>query len=137
MASIRGAMPGYIAWLPDRRVILQRDGKMWERERRTALATSPGHLRFWRLLDKLADIFWNASRRGIKLPIHNLEDVLRGIRCVGCANLPRDSSRQLETKMFTSELLQLVDLNSGASHSGRLKPNTTWLVAPTAPESST
>src|SRR5438034_2236863 len=40
-------LPGYVAWLPDRRVTLYRDPSAWADERRLALGDTPAHRRFW------------------------------------------------------------------------------------------
>lgn len=89
MDPVRGeALPGYLAWLPDRRVTLYRDFPKWKRERERTLGDSPSHLRFWRLIDRLADVFWEASRRGVKLPVRSLAEALRVLRCVRPWNLP-------------------------------------------------
>jgi C-3',4' desaturase CrtD len=82
------ALPGYIAWLPDRTVTLHRDPARWAKERLAALGDSPRHHAFWNLMDRLASVFWRASRNGIKLPVQSLDDVLRNARAVGVANLP-------------------------------------------------
>jgi C-3',4' desaturase CrtD len=81
-------LPGYVAWLPDRVVTLHRDTEAWAATRLRALGDTPCHRRFWHLLDRLAAVFWRASRRGIKLPIQGAADLLRAIRCVGLSNLP-------------------------------------------------
>src|SRR4051812_45631822 len=39
-------LPGYVAWLPDRRLTLHRDPAAWRAERERALGSSPQHLRF-------------------------------------------------------------------------------------------
>ena len=62
------ALPGYVAWLPDRAVTLYRDGAAWAEERLRALGDTLAHRRLWSLLDRLAAAFWSASRRGMKLP---------------------------------------------------------------------
>src|SRR4051794_19334822 len=62
-------LPGYVAWLPDRRAILHRNPEAWHEERLRVFGSSESHRAFWRLLDDLAEVFWAASRRGIKLPI--------------------------------------------------------------------
>jgi C-3',4' desaturase CrtD len=82
------ALPGYVAWLPDRRVTLFRDPSAWAAERLRALGDTPAHRRFWRLLDRLAAVFWRASRAGVKLPLRGLADLLRAVRCLGLGNLP-------------------------------------------------
>ncbi len=82
------ALPGYVAWLADRTVTLHRDPVRWAAERLRALGDSPAHRRFWALLDRLAAVFWAASRAGIRLPIRGPRDLLRAARCVGLLNLP-------------------------------------------------
>jgi C-3',4' desaturase CrtD len=82
------ALPGYVAWLPDRRVTLHRDPARWHAERLRSLGASPAHRRFWQWMDRLTDAFWNASRQGIKLPIQRPGDLLRALRCVGLRQLP-------------------------------------------------
>lgn len=81
-------LPGYVAWLPDRRVTLHRDPTAWSVERLKALGDSPAHRRFWALMDRLAKVFWQASRHGVKLPFTCLDDVLRAVRAVGASGLP-------------------------------------------------
>ncbi len=81
-------LPGYVAWLPDRTVTLFRDPAAWSRERLDALEDTPGHRAFWGLLDRLAACFWRASRRGVKLPIRSVADVIRAVRAVSVAGLP-------------------------------------------------
>ncbi len=76
LAPIEGEfLPGYQAWLPDRCVRLHRDTQAWTHERLSALGDSPRHREFWALLDRLGEVFWPAARRGVKLPIHSLEDL--------------------------------------------------------------
>ena len=89
MAPVVGEeLPGYVAWLPDRTVTLHRDPAAWARERLRVLGDTPPHQALWQLLDRLADVFWRASRRGIKLPIQGLADAARAVRSVGTGNLP-------------------------------------------------
>ncbi|MCI0463216.1 MAG: NAD(P)/FAD-dependent oxidoreductase [Gemmataceae bacterium] len=82
------ALPGYVAWLPDRTVTLHRDPMAWHTERLRALGDTPAHRRLWRWLDRLAAVFWSASRAGVKLPICGVRDLLRAVRCVGLTGLP-------------------------------------------------
>ncbi|HEX6110419.1 MAG TPA: NAD(P)/FAD-dependent oxidoreductase [Ktedonobacteraceae bacterium] len=82
------ALPGYVAWLPDRVVTLHRDSTAWASERINAFGDTAAHLAFWQLLDRLADVFWKASRNGVKLPVQNLYDVFRGIRVLGLEHIP-------------------------------------------------
>ncbi len=81
-------LPGYVAWLPDRTATLHRDAALWARERLAALGNSPAHQHFWTLIDKLAAVFWNASRKGIKLPIRTMSDMVQNLRAVGMEHLP-------------------------------------------------
>src|SRR5262245_6785388 len=78
LAPIPGErLPGYRAWLPDRKLTLYRDSAAWSKERLQALGDTDRHRRFWDLVDQLALVFWQASRRGIKLPIQGAGDLLR------------------------------------------------------------
>lgn len=79
---------GYVAWLPDRTVTLHRDPAAWSRERLTALGDTPAYRSFWALLDRLAAVFWRASRGGVKLPIRGPADAIRAARAVGLGDLP-------------------------------------------------
>ena len=89
MMTIKGEeLPGYVAWLPDRTVTLFRDPASWSRERLKVLGDTPGHRSLWRLLDRLADVFWRASRAGVKLPIRGVADAIRAARAVGLGELP-------------------------------------------------
>lgn len=82
------ALPGYVAWLPDRTVTLHRDHDRWAQERLAALGTSPAHHALWALLDRLAGAFWGASRRGIKLPLRNISDLLTSVQAINPRDLP-------------------------------------------------
>ena len=82
------ALPGYDAWLPDRRVRLHRDGRAWRAERAAKLGDGPAHRRFWSLMDRLADVFWEASRRGIAMPLRTPRDLLNAARAAGPRALP-------------------------------------------------
>jgi C-3',4' desaturase CrtD len=89
MTPVRGeALPGYRAWLPDGTITLFRDQRRWAVERLQKLGCTPAHRRFWRLLDRIADVFWKASRRGVRLPMQCLADAVGAIRSVGLTNLP-------------------------------------------------
>jgi C-3',4' desaturase CrtD len=76
-------LPGYRAFLPDREVVLHRDHAAWHQERLRKFGDSADHRRFWALLDRLAHTFWQASRRGIRLPVRGPADALRDLRAVG------------------------------------------------------
>ena len=41
----------------------------------------------WQLLDRLADVFWRASRRGVKLPIRGVADAVRAAQAVGLGGM--------------------------------------------------
>lgn len=84
----RRPLPGYVAWLPDRRVTLYRDSQAWAAERLKMLGDTAAHRRFWSLLDRLAAVFWRASRRGVKLPLAGVRDVARAVGAVGMTELP-------------------------------------------------
>src|SRR6266545_661235 len=58
MPPVEGeALPGYVAWLPDRTVTLHRDSGTWASERLRMLGETPAHRALWALLDRLADVF--------------------------------------------------------------------------------
>ncbi len=82
------ALPGYVAWLPDRKVVLHRDRQLWQEERLRTLGSTADHRAFWKLLDDLADTFWRASRAGIKLPIRTPRDIARALDSIGLQHLP-------------------------------------------------
>jgi len=84
----RELLPGYTAWLPDRVVHLHRDAGRWSKERLHALGDTPAHRRFWAFADRLGDVFWAATRRGVKLPLQSLGDVARSIAALGIWNVP-------------------------------------------------
>jgi C-3',4' desaturase CrtD len=81
-------LPGYLAWLPDRMVTLHRDQAAWRGERLRMLGGSERHRAFWALLDRLAEVFWAASRSGVRLPVRRGADALHDLRAVGVRNLP-------------------------------------------------
>jgi C-3',4' desaturase CrtD len=89
MAPLDGeALPGYVAWLPDRVVTLYRDAHLWADERLRALGDTPAHRALWQLLDQLAAVFWRASRAGIKLPIQSVGDLTHAVALLGARDLP-------------------------------------------------
>src|ERR1700722_17758244 len=89
MQPVEGhCLPGYRAWLPDSCVTLYRDAAAWSAERLNVLGDTPAHRSFWKLIDRLANVFWMASRRGVKLPIRSPADLVRAVRAVGAADLP-------------------------------------------------
>lgn len=81
-------LPGYVAWLPDRRVVLHRDPSAWRDERLRALGAGPAHRDFWRLVDVLAETFWKASRDGIELPVRSARELLKAVGTIGLRRLP-------------------------------------------------
>jgi phytoene dehydrogenase-like protein len=82
------ALPGYVAWLPDRTVTLHRDRTAWHDERLRAFGDSARHRGFWALLDRLADVFWAASRSGVRLPVRRPADAVKDLRAIGLRHLP-------------------------------------------------
>jgi phytoene dehydrogenase-like protein len=69
-------------------VTLYRDQSAWRVERLRALGDSPRHVAFWEFLDRLAEVFWAASRAGVRMPVRRPGDVLHNIHAVGIRNLP-------------------------------------------------
>lgn len=89
MPPIEGeALPGYVAWLPDRTVTLYRDSAIWHSERLQKLGVTPQHQRLWVFLDQLADVFWNASREGVKLPLRSPVELWNAAQILGLKNAP-------------------------------------------------
>jgi C-3',4' desaturase CrtD len=81
-------LPGYLAHLPDREVVLHRDPDAWRVERLRRLGDTDRHRRLWSLLDRLARTFWRASRSGVRLPVRGPADALHDLRAVGPAGVP-------------------------------------------------
>lgn len=79
-------LPGYVAWLPDRTVTLHRDRERWHEERISAFGRESAPL--WAQLDRIADVFWAASRKGIRLPFRRPADLLVAVRSVSPADWP-------------------------------------------------
>jgi C-3',4' desaturase CrtD len=89
MAPVRGeALPGYVAWLPDRVVTLYRDPAAWHAERLRAFGDDQRHRELWQTLDRLAAVFWAASRAGVRLPIRRTADIVHNVLSVGLGNTP-------------------------------------------------
>ncbi len=82
------ALPGYVAWLPDRVVTLYRNPAAWADERVRALGDTGAHRALWHLLDELAHVFWQASRNGIKLPLQGMPDAFHALQSIGLHHLP-------------------------------------------------
>lgn len=76
------ALPGYVAWLPDRTVTLHLDHDAWAAERLAAFGATSAHYRFWAVLDRLADVFWRVARRGVKLAFRAPVDLWRADRVI-------------------------------------------------------
>jgi phytoene dehydrogenase-like protein len=77
----------YQLWLPDKSIHLFRDTAKWHKERSEKLGNTLSHKKFWALMDKLAGVFWKASRNGIKLPIQSAADALKAIKAIGISNI--------------------------------------------------
>jgi C-3',4' desaturase CrtD len=77
----------YVLWLPDRSITLYHNKEQWHKERLLKFGDSPDHIAFWKFMDKLANVFWRASRKGIKLPMQSGGDVWNNIQAVGARNL--------------------------------------------------
>ncbi len=77
----------YKLWLPDREIVMHHDRTLWNAERLAKFGNTPDYVAFWKFLDHIAHVFWNASRNGIKLPLQSIHDVLRSIRAVGVQNI--------------------------------------------------
>lgn len=88
LALPQGEYLDYVAWLPDRKVTLYRDRKKWHKERLEKIGNTKDHIQFWKFLDRITDVFWEASRKGIKLPLQSIGDVVRAIQCIGFKNIP-------------------------------------------------
>jgi C-3',4' desaturase CrtD len=82
------ALPGYVAWLPDRSVTLHRNHQRWAAERLAAFGDDDAHRHLWATLDQLAAVFWQASRREVKLPLRSPSDLITALRAVGIEHLP-------------------------------------------------
>ena len=78
----------YKFWLPDRVITLYNDRTKWKEERIAQLGNSNNHLRFWHLIDRITNVFWDATRLGVKLPIQSLDDIFKNIKAIGLSNLP-------------------------------------------------
>jgi C-3',4' desaturase CrtD len=81
-------LAGYEAWLPDRRVTLHRDQGRWSRERLAKFGDTASHREFWALLDRLADVFWRASRNGVRLPVRSPRDAVHNLRAMRPGEIP-------------------------------------------------
>lgn len=106
-------LPGYVAWLPDGRVTLYRDRELWKRERSTAFGDDPGIEQFWAFIDRLSDVFWQASRSGLSLPIRTARKLLQAVRSLPPSEWPL--ARHLRRTM--ADALR----SFGLDHSQRLR----------------
>ena len=77
----------YKFWLPDRVVTLYNDPAKWREERLAKFGQSENYKKFWALIDKVTKVFWNATRKGVKLPIQSIKDVPENISSIGVTNL--------------------------------------------------
>lgn len=77
----------YKLWLPDKEVTMYHKKILWEAERLEKFGNTPNHVAFWEFLDRIANVFWNASRNGIKLPIQSMQDIRKAIRAIGIQNI--------------------------------------------------
>jgi C-3',4' desaturase CrtD len=109
-------LPGYVAWLPDREVTLYRDVQRWKDERLEKLGDSPAHYELWQLLDRLADVFWQATRRGVKLPVQSAGDLWRIVRSIA----PSDWSLARYVNWTMGDLLRSLGLRGDAPLVGLL-----------------
>lgn len=80
-------LPGYKAWFPDITVDVAREQIHWHRERLRKLGDTKQHRRFWQLLDHIAQAYWGATRRGIRLPMSNVSDVLNNARALDLSGI--------------------------------------------------
>ena len=81
-------LPGYVAWLADRKVTLHRDPALWADERLRCLGDTAAHRELWAFFDRVAGVFWGASRRGVKLPIRTVADAVQAVQALGLRNFP-------------------------------------------------
>lgn len=89
LAALEGELlPGYVAWLPDTKITLYRNSQLWQQERLRVFGDSAASVRFWQLLDRLAQVFWRASRAGVKLPIQNPAEAIANLKTLGFSNWP-------------------------------------------------
>ena len=82
------ALPGYVAWLPDRQLRLHRNAEAWAAERLAVLGDSPRQRRFWRTVDGISRTYWRVSRSGAALPLRSTADFMRAITALGLGGLP-------------------------------------------------
>jgi len=75
-------IPGYKFHLPEgegttiSNIKLFKDKLLFSSERETVFGSDPRVKEFWRIMDKLAQVFWFGARRGIKMPIQSLSDLI-------------------------------------------------------------
>jgi phytoene dehydrogenase-like protein len=81
-------LPGYRVWLPDRTLILHRDPRAWSVERLRAFGDTTAHRNFWAFLDRVSDVFWIATRRGVRMPVRSVSDVVHALKCVPIRGWP-------------------------------------------------
>lgn len=106
----------YKLWLPDKEVHLFQNKIKWEEERLIKFSRTPSHIAFWKFIDHLADVFWLASRKGIKLPLQTPGDLLHAIKSIGIKNL--HLARYLNVTML--DILKKYDLHTDLPLKGAL-----------------
>jgi len=77
----------YQLWLPNKSLHLYRDQIKWHKERAEKLGNTASHHNFWALMDKLAVVFWRASRKSIKLLIQNVADAFNALKAIGIRDI--------------------------------------------------
>lgn len=112
----QGEYIDYVAWLPDRKVILYHDQQKWMKERAEKFGNDSNYQAFWKLLDKVSAVFWNASRKGIILPFANLPDIIHAVKCIGIGHL--HLAKYLNTTML--DVLKKFHLQDDAAIKGFL-----------------
>jgi phytoene dehydrogenase-like protein len=78
---------GYKMHLPDTELNLYKDQSLFIKERERVFGKSKNLDDFWNLLDELYNVFWEASRKGIKLPIQSITEIKNNIDILGKNNL--------------------------------------------------
>ncbi|MDP1662836.1 MAG: NAD(P)/FAD-dependent oxidoreductase, partial [Phycisphaerales bacterium] len=81
-------LSGYTAWIGEHRFDLPADPVAWRVSRARALGDTPGHQRFWRLMDDVGAVFWAASRRSPRLPFRGVGDLVRAARTIPLSHWP-------------------------------------------------
>jgi C-3',4' desaturase CrtD len=77
----------YMLWLPDKQVTMYHNKEKWEQERLLKFGSDERYQSFWKYIDRIASVFWSASRKGIKLPLQSFRDCLNALSAIGLPNL--------------------------------------------------